>query len=193
MEAKEILQFLHLAEKLKGVTRHSWTSNGTHESVASHSWRMALMAMCMKDQFKDVDMDKVIRMCLIHDLGEAITSDIPAFLKTKADEEKENDSWTIIFNQLSGESRKEFEALFQEMLQMQTNEARVYKFIDKCEALIQHNEGDIETWLPLEYDLQFTYGTHECQYNDFTQQFRAAIDEESHQKIKKEGKQHDSI
>ena len=189
MEPKEILEFLHLAEKLKGVTRHSWTSNGTHESVASHSWRLGLMAMCMKDHFPDVDMDKVIQMCLIHDLGEAITTDIPAFLKTNADEEKENEAWKIIFDHISGDVYIKFKLLFDEMQLMKSKEAQVYKFLDKCEALIQHNEGDIDTWLDLEYDLQFTYGIKECQYNEFTKQFREAIDFESKKKILKEGKQ----
>ena len=89
MEPKELLDFLHIAEKLKCNTRHSYTSNWRHESVAEHSWRLALMAFLMKDQIPGVDMDKVLRMCLIHDLGEAITGDIPSFEKTDANERTE--------------------------------------------------------------------------------------------------------
>lgn len=188
MSPEDILSFLHLCEKLKGVTRHAWTSNGTHESVASHSWRLGIMAMCMGDHFKEADMNKVIRMCLIHDLGEAITQDIPAFMKTKEDEDNENQVWHFILSQLNGNVLKEFEDLFHEMNDMATAEAKVYKFLDKCEALIQHNEGNISTWLDLEYDLQYTYGIKECQYNEFTQDFRKAIDFETDEKIKKEGK-----
>ena len=89
MEAKKLLEILSVAEQLKCRTRHCDTSSGRRESVAEHSWRVALMAMLMEDEFPDLDIDKVIRMCLIHDLGEAFTGDIPAFLKKSEDGEKE--------------------------------------------------------------------------------------------------------
>ena len=85
MDPKTLLTILHQAEKLKCVTRHCDTSSGRRESVAEHSWRLALMAMLLEDEFSHLDMSKVIRMCLIHDLGEAFTGDIPTFLKTDAD------------------------------------------------------------------------------------------------------------
>ena len=81
MKPNELLQILRVAEKLKCNTRHSYTSTGRHESVAEHSWRIALMAMLLTPEFPEADMNKVIRMCLIHDLGEAFTGDIPTFLK----------------------------------------------------------------------------------------------------------------
>ena len=71
MEPKEFLAFLARLEKLKCNTRHSWTSSGRHESVAEHSWRLAMLAMLLRDALPEVDMDKVLRMCLIHDVGEA--------------------------------------------------------------------------------------------------------------------------
>ena len=89
MEAKELLRVLHTAERLKDETRHCYTSGGRRESVAEHSWRIALMAFWLRDEFPQADMDKVIRMCLIHDLGECFIGDIPSFNKTDADEESE--------------------------------------------------------------------------------------------------------
>ena len=71
MKPSELLSILSVAEKLKCNTRHCYTSSGRHESVAEHSWRIALMAMLIAPEFPEADMDKVIRMCLIHDLGEA--------------------------------------------------------------------------------------------------------------------------
>ena len=62
MEPLALLQALHTAEKLKDTTRHCYTSGGRHESVAEHSWRIALMAYWIRDEFPDADMDKVIRM-----------------------------------------------------------------------------------------------------------------------------------
>ena len=73
MEIRRLLDFLKTAEQLKCNTRHSYTSSGRLESVAEHSWRLALMAMLVGDEFPELDMDKVIKMCLIHDMGEAIT------------------------------------------------------------------------------------------------------------------------
>ena len=90
MEIGRLLDFLKTAEQLKCNTRHSYTSSGRLESVAEHSWRLALMAMLVGDEFPELDMDKVIKMCLIHDMGEAITGDIPAFEKTDKDRKVEN-------------------------------------------------------------------------------------------------------
>ena len=89
MDIEKFLNVMHTAEKLKNTTRHSYTSGGRHESVAEHTFRTTLMAYFIKDVFEDADIDKVIKMCLIHDLGEAFTGDIPSFEKTQADEENE--------------------------------------------------------------------------------------------------------
>ena len=91
MQPEELLSILSVAEKLKCNTRHSDTSSGRRESVAEHSWRVALMAMLLEDEFPDTDIDRVIKMCLIHDLGEAFTGDIAAFDKTQADTQKEDE------------------------------------------------------------------------------------------------------
>ena len=91
MDPRTYIDFLNVIEKLKCNTRHSWTSSGRQESVAEHSWRLAVMAMLCADEYPSLDINKVIKMCLIHDFGEAITGDIPAFFKTaqhEADEEK---------------------------------------------------------------------------------------------------------
>lgn len=90
MKPEELLSVLHTANRLKDTTRHCWTPGNRHESVADHSWRLALTAFFLRDEFPETDMDKVIKMCLIHDLGECFTGDIPSFLKTDADTAKED-------------------------------------------------------------------------------------------------------
>ena len=127
MEPKELLDFLHISEKLKCNTRHSYTSNWRHESVAEHSWRLALMALLMKDQIPGVDMDKVLRMCLIHDLGEAITGDIPSFEKTDANERTEAKAIDGLVASLPQPLSGELAALFAEMEARETPEARVFR------------------------------------------------------------------
>ena len=91
MEVKKYLDLIHLAENLKNSTRHCQTSSGRDESVAEHCWRISLMAYFLKDEFPDADIDKVIKMCIIHDLGEAFTGDIPTFDKTSANEQSEEE------------------------------------------------------------------------------------------------------
>jgi len=187
MEPKELLDILSVAERLKCNTRHCYTSSGRHESVAEHSWRLALMAMLLshEEEFKDVDVNKVIRMCLIHDLGEAFTGDIPTFWKSNADTEKEDalfDRWVAGFPDAQ---REEFQTLLTEMTAMETREAKLYKALDKIEAVIQHNESDLSTWLPLEYDLQLTYGQEQMAFSPYMKALRAEVDNWTREKIKK--------
>ena len=183
MRPDELLDILSVAEKLKCNTRHSDTSSGRRESVAEHSWRLALMAMLVGPEFPEADRDKVIRMCLIHDLGEALTGDIPTFDKTAADTEKEDailDQWV---RTLPEPARGEFTALLEEMNAQQTLEAKLYKALDRLEAVIQHNEADISTWLPLEYDLQLTYGEENVQFSPYLRELKAEINNRTRQKI----------
>ena len=79
MDPRALLTTLATAYRLKDATRHSYTEGGRHESVAEHSWMATLMAFFLRDEFPEADMDKVIRMCIIHDLGECFTGDIPTF------------------------------------------------------------------------------------------------------------------
>ena len=55
MKTEEYISFLSVLEKLKCNTRHSWTSSGRHESVAEHSWRLAVMAMLCADEYPELD------------------------------------------------------------------------------------------------------------------------------------------
>lgn len=184
MKPAELLEFLAMAEKLKCNTRHSYTSSGRHESVAEHSFRLALMAYMVSDEVPEIDTDKVIRMCLIHDLGEAITGDIPSFEKTDSDEAAEDSAVSGFVNQLPEYWKKQLGEMYSEMNELKTPEAKLYKALDKLEAVIQHNEADISTWLPLEYELQLTYGTEECSFNEYINSLRDEVRSVSERKIK---------
>lgn len=183
MKPAELLQILSAAEKLKCNTRHCSTSSGRQESVAEHSWRVSLMAMLTASAFPEADMDKVIRMCLIHDLGEAFTGDIPSFDKTEADSKTEEMVLRRWVQTFPSPEREEWLALYEEMEAQQTQEARIYKALDKLEAVVQHNESDISTWLPLEYDLQLEYGRENVQFSPYLQQLKAEIDGVTREKI----------
>lgn len=184
MDIRAYLNFLSLAEKLKCNTRHSYTSSGRRESVAEHSWRLALMAYLVKDEFADLDIDKVIRMCLFHDMGEAVTGDIPAFEKTDEHRRVEGRAVDGLLQELPVPYREEAAELFAEMEAMETGEAKLCKALDKLEALIQHNEADISTWIPLEYELQMTYGEKECCFDEYVHALREQVREDSRRKIR---------
>lgn len=184
MEARKLLDALHVAEKLKDETRHCTTTKGAPENVASHSWRMALMAYFMTDEFPALDMDKVIKMCLIHDLGECFTGDIPTFLKSASDEKKEDTALFDWVASLPAPYNTELAALYTEMGALQTDEAKLYKALDKLEAVIQHNESDIRSWEPLEYDLNRTYAYDAVAFSPYLTKLREAVREDTEEKIK---------
>lgn len=174
MRPERLFEILAVAERLKCNTRHSWTSTGRRESVAEHSWRLALMALLVADEFPDVDCGRVVRMCLVHDLGEAFTGDIPAFEKRRQDETHEAALLARWVETLPEPLRAEWRSLYAEMEALATPEARLYKALDKLEAVIQHNEADIATWLPLEYDLNIAYGADEVAWNGYLRRLKEA-------------------
>lgn len=183
MDAKALLQALHTAERLKDATRHCYTSSGRHESVAEHSWRISLMAYWVSDEFPEADMNKVIRMCLIHDLGEAFTGDIPTFLKTASDEKREDDLLADWVSGLPEPFRKEMADLYQEMNERKTLEARIFKAMDSLEALIQHNESDLSTWSENEFDLNMHYADDKVAFSPYLTELRQMIREDTEAKI----------
>ena len=186
MNAREFLEILHVAEKLKDTPRHCTTSKRRVESVAEHSWRASLMALLLKDEFPEVDMDRVVSMCLIHDLGECFTGDIPAFDKTDADRKTEDELLDNWVKSLPEEVSRSMSELYAEMSEQVTPEARLYKAIDKLEAVIQHNEAPIDTWSENEYELNKTYAYDVVEHSDWLKGLRDEILKDTLEKIEKE-------
>ena len=186
MNAREYLEILHVAERLKDTPRHCTTTNGRPESVAEHSWRVSLMASLLRREFPDLDMDKVVNMCLIHDLGECFTGDIPAFVKTDADRKTEDallDQWV---KSLPEELSADISALYKEMDAQETAEAKLYKALDKLEALIQHNESPLSTWSENEYELNKTYAFETVSFSKWLTDLREEILKDTIEKLEKE-------
>ena len=187
MEARRLLDALLVAERLKDTTRHCYTAKGKQESVAEHSWMTTLMAFFLREEFPEADMDKVTRMCIIHDLGECFTGDIPAFEKSQAHEKAEEDLLYGWVGSLPAETATEMLELYGEMKELKTVEAKIYKAIDNLEALIQHNVSDLSTWIPQEYSLNLTYGDDKVAFSDYLKNLRQLVREDSLKKIE-EGK-----
>lgn len=187
MDPRAFLDILHIAERLKDEIRHCTTSQGRPESVAEHSWRISLMSLFLRDEFPEVDMDKVTQMCLIHDLGECFTGDIPSFIKTAADEKREDDALAQWVRSLPAPYCDELSALYEEMGALTTQEAKIYKSLDKLEAIIQHNESPISTWEPHEYDLNRTYAYDTVVFSEYLTKLREEIRKDTEEKIQKNG------
>ena len=183
MKPEELLRFLQLAERLKSVPRHCYTAEGERESVAAHAWRVALLALLLEKEQPDIDMRRVIELALVHDLGEAVTGDIPSFLKTERDESVESDALSQIVSLLPAPEGERLRSLFQEWEAGSTREARFCRALDKLEAVISHNESDIATWLPLEYTLNQTYGEREAEEFDCLKALRTTLRADTRRKI----------
>ena len=186
MKAREYLDILHVAERLKDTPRHCTTTNRRTESVAEHSWRISLMAFLLKHEFPDLDIDKVVSMCLIHDLGECFTGDIPTFIKTDNDREVEDSLLNKWVKSLPEELSKDIAELYEEMDAQETKEAKLYKALDKLEALIQHNESPLDTWADNEYELNKTYAFDTVAFSDWLTELRKEILDDTLKKIEAE-------
>lgn len=181
MEKDEIaglLEFLRSAERLNNVTRTSWSSEGRRESVAEHTWRLCLMAVVLGREFEGVDTARLMKMCVIHDLGEAIGGDISATLQPpegKAAQERAD--LLELLKPLPESARAEILELWDEYEAAASPEARIAKALDKLETIMQHNQG----WNPDSFDYAFNlgYGIKHTAVHPLIIEIRRILDEET--------------
>lgn len=184
-----ILEVLQLPEKLKFELRHSWLSNGRQESVAEHTWRMSLMAVLIEPLLeKKIDLAKLLKMIIIHDLVEAEAGDVsvldqirnPEIRKVK--QQNEEKAIENIREMLSKSNGQEIYDLFYEFEEKSTFEAKVANALDKLEVQLQHNHADINTWEEIEYDLSFVIGKH-VQFDETFTLLKDLIEKQAEQKL----------
>ena len=185
MQPRQLIEFMNVLGNMKRNTRHVWSQDGRRESVADHSWRLAVMALLVAGEFPGIDSEKLVKMCLIHDFGEAITGDIPSFLKTKKDEVKEEAAISDILENLPENLKIEYKYLFAEMAALETTEAKVFKALDRIEACISHNESLLKTWLPNEFTDNLTYGAENVTFSEYMTTLREDVRQDSIQKIER--------
>lgn len=181
-----ILNFLHESEGLKRELRHSWLSDGRRESVAEHTWRMALMAIALhKEIDENIDIGHVLKMIIVHDLGEVYAGDYQVYGKAVPENkhELEEESLNKLLSTLPNYSKRKILDLWNEFENRETIEAKFAVALDKLEVLIQHNEADVSTYLVGEGKYNLTYADDKVNYNETLKAFRELIRDETKKKI----------
>lgn len=174
-----VLAFLRSAERLKHTTRSAWTSTGRQESVAEHSWRLALMCIVLGRRFPSVDIGRVLRMCIVHDLGEAIHGDIPAPEQDPAHGKAAQERLDIldVTSPLPDTERDGIVALWEEYEAAATPEARLAKGLDKLETILQHNQGRNPPGF--DYSFNLGYGRQYTTDDALIAELRSLLDAET--------------
>jgi putative hydrolases of HD superfamily len=185
-----VLDFLRAAERLKVTTRSAYTSAGRAESVAEHTWRLCLMALVVAPEFPNVDFARLVKICIVHDLGEAVGGDVPApeqarrlsagIATGKGDAER-RDLLSLVAP-LPATLRDEIVALWDEYEAAVSPEARLAKALDKLETILQHTQGRN----PAEFDYRFnlTYGRQYTADHPVLAAVRALLDEETERRAR---------
>ena len=180
----KVIRFIKEIENLKSVTRTAWTKTGRRESTAEHSWRLAMLLMVLSDDFKDLDIDKAIKMSLVHDLGELYDGDISAKLQNDNDNKaymEEKAMRRMLTTLPDGISEKIYD-LWKEYNECCTKEAKLVKAMDKLETIVQHNQGNNPEDFDYEFNLQ--YGKQYFMDNEILEYMRYIIDEDTKESVK---------
>lgn len=180
----KVIRFIKEIENLKSVTRTAWTKTGRRESTAEHSWRLAMLLMVLREDFKDLDIDKAIKMSLVHDLGELYDGDISAKLQNDNDNKaymEEKAMRRMLTTLPDGISEKIYD-LWKEYNECCTKEAKLVKAMDKLETIVQHNQGDNPEDFDYEFNLQ--YGKQYFMDNEILEYMRYIIDEDTKESVK---------
>ena len=183
---EQILSFLQSAEALKDTLRSARTSGGRQESTAEHSWRLCLLVLMFEGSLQDIDVLKLLKLCILHDLGEAISGDTPA-IQQRADDnkvERERADLIILCNRLPDDMRTQLVELWDEYAAARTPEAILAKGFDKIETMLQHLVG--RNGPDFDYAFNLSYGVRQTDAHPLLRQIRTTVDAQTAQRIKSE-------
>ncbi|WP_137938143.1 HD domain-containing protein [Chitinivorax sp. B] len=147
---QEIVDFILELEKLKGVTRKNKPIGlSRYENSAEHSWQIAMLAISLQQYAAEpVNIDRVVAMLLIHDIGEIDTGDTIVFAEGGWEERKAAEfvAVTRIFGLLPGSSGEYFLSLWQEFELGQTAEARFANAMDRAMPALLNLNNNGQSW-----------------------------------------------
>lgn len=144
------IEFIKEVDKLKYILRKTKLFNSDrNENDAEHSWHLALMALVLAEHANvEVDLLKVIKMLLIHDLVEIDAGDTFIYdtQKSHSNTEEERKAAQRIFGLLPDQQARELIALWEEFEEQQTDEAKFARAMDRLEPLLQNTSNQGGTW-----------------------------------------------
>lgn len=152
MNKQDLIKIIRQIGKSKSIKRTGWVREGIKdsESVAEHSFKLAVLAFILAPQLK-VDQDKLIKMAIIHDLGEIKTGDVVTARGGKVDyqikEIKETEEKEFIRKIFK--NHKEFVSLFEEITERKTEESKLLAQLDRLEMAFQALEYEKEQGVDL--------------------------------------------
>ena len=184
---RSLLAFMQKAENLKNILRSAYTSQGRRESSAEHSWRLALLVLILSEFFTGTDSHKLLKLAVVHDLGEAISGDIPATEQSAVDGKSasELEAMRSLCACLPEDIRNELLDLWNEYEAGQTPEARIIKGLDKLETIMQHNQGQNPP--DFNYAFNLHYGKQYMAYDSLLEQIRAVLDVDTNRRLREKG------
>lgn len=144
------IEFALLMDKQKNIFRQNHLAdNSRRENDAEHAWHMAVMAYLFREYAnEDIDISKVILMCLIHDVVEIEAGDTYAYDEEakKSQREREKIAKKHIFGMLPSDQGRELETLFDEFEAQETAEARFAKAMDNLQPVLLHEANGGGDW-----------------------------------------------
>ena len=160
--AARAVDFLEMARGLKTTPRTGWVHRGVRgpESVADHSWRVALMALVGAEGTSGLDTARAVQIALVHDLAEAIVGDIAPGDGVPAEEKHRREAAAMeqLRGVLGGCAGERVRALWDEYEAGASQEARFVKDMDKLEMILQAREYEEEQGMDLSEFFDSTRG-----------------------------------
>ena len=151
------IEFIREIDKLKYIFRKTKLINSDRpENDAEHSWHLAMMAIVLAGHANEpIDLEKVMKMVLIHDIVEIDSGDVFAYDTTKSHDnfDEELKAARRIFGILPEEQAEEFINLWIEFEEMKTPESKFARSLDRLEPLLQNASNNGGTWR--EFDVKY--------------------------------------
>lgn len=171
-----ILAFVQAAEWLKDTLRSGRTRQGRAESTAEHSWRLCLMAVMFERELEELDIARLLKLLVVHDLGEAISGDTPAVVQ-HADPHRaarERADLIALCDPLPVDLRDAIVDLWDDYAEGRSTEAVIAKGLDKIETMMQHLVGRNDP--DFDYAFNLTYGVTHTDKHPLLRQIRGIVD-----------------
>ena len=184
-ELSGLVRFFHVVGKLKQEKRRGWVDRGVKnpESVADHSFMLALMALVFCER-KKLDSGKAVKLALVHDLPEAVVGDVVTLPEHEKDERwlaekhaREERALEEILSSLDEGMSEKIRVLWKEFEARETLEARLVYELDRLDAIFQAQEYAKDKELEARLQVFFDYGNSRLKDNELRKIFEIVLAE----------------